>query len=119
MSLGIDIEEVDRFKTLIRNKQFLSRVFSDEEAAYCRAKKNQFQHFAVRFAAKEAIWKAMSEVLNKRGVRVTHKEISIKNTMSGKPIVQLPARLSKFKRRIQVSLSHTRSYAVAVAQFQD
>ena len=115
-SLGVDIEEVKRFQTLIRNKRFLNRVFSKEEISYCSRKKNKPQHFAVRFAAKEALWKALSDVLDQLGKSVTHKEISIRNTSRGKPTVVLPKALSKFNKRVTVSLSHTRSYAVAIAQ---
>lgn len=114
-NIGVDIEEVDRVKKLVRNRRFLSRVFSKEEMAYCRSKKNQSQHYAVRFAAKEAVWKAMSDVFQKSGNHVSHPEISVKNTSSGKPLVILPKRFARFKKKVMISLSHTRSYVVAVA----
>jgi len=114
-NLGVDIEEVQRFKSLIRNKRFLNRVFSREEIAYCRKKKNPFQHYAVRFAAKEAVWKALSDVIQKIPGGVAHRDISIKNTPSGKPTVILPKSLTRWNNKIIVSLSHTKSYAMAVA----
>jgi len=113
--VGVDIEEVKRFDTLIRNKAFLKRVFTPEEIKYCFAKKNKSQHFAVRFAAKEAIWKALSVPISRIKKGVGHREIGIKNTPRGKPEVRLPLSLRRFSKKVVVSLSHTHSYAVAVA----
>jgi holo-[acyl-carrier protein] synthase len=113
--LGVDIEEVKRFQGLLRNRRFLNRVFSPGEIAYCNKKKNRAQHFAVRFAAKEAVWKALSDVIRQCRRPVGHRDISIKNTLSGKPEVILPKALSSYSKRVQVSLSHTKSYAVAMA----
>ncbi len=113
--IGIDIEDVRRFPALIRNPRFLKRVFTPKEIQYCRSKKNKAQHFAVRFAAKEAIWKALSEVLKGKSKNLGHNEVGIQNTSSGKPEVVLPPRLAQWKNRISVSLSHTDGYASAVA----
>ena len=58
--LGLDIVEIDRISKLARsNPRFLTRVFSKDEIAYCKGKRRKWQHFAVRFAAKEAVWKAL------------------------------------------------------------
>jgi holo-[acyl-carrier protein] synthase len=113
--LGVDIEEVKRFVPLIRNKKFLSRVFTKEEIAYCMAKKNRAQHFAVRFAAKEAVWKAISEPMARFKKGIGHKDIGVRNSKKGKPAVVLPAHLSRWQKKISISLSHTNAYAVAVA----
>jgi holo-[acyl-carrier protein] synthase len=110
--LGVDIVEVPRVARLARQKRFLQRVFTPEEIAYCRGKKNAVQHYAVRFAAKEAVYKA----LGKSGVG--HKEISVRNDARGKPAVVLAARLKRWEKRISLSLSHTAGYAVAVAAFK-
>lgn len=114
-SVGVDIEEVNRVKKLVRNRRFLRRVFSDKEITYCRSKKNQAQHFAVRFAAKEAVWKAMSDIFGGSGNHVSHTEVSVHNTSSGKPVITLPKRFARYKNKITISLSHSRSYVVAVA----
>ena len=114
-SVGTDIVEVARIGRLARKKRFLGRIFTAGEIAYCRAKKNGAQHFAVRFAAKEAVWKALSG-LNLKGIG--HKEIGVHRFASGKPLVSLSARLKRFEKKISLSLSHTREYAVAVALFQ-
>jgi holo-[acyl-carrier protein] synthase len=114
-SIGVDIEEVRRFQTLIRNKRFLKRVFTVQEISYCSSKKNKAQHFAVRFAAKEAIWKAMSDLLLKSKRRLGHRDIGLRNDANGKPQVILPSSLKAWSRRVTVSLSHTKAYAVATA----
>ncbi len=111
-SLGVDIVDVPRIARLSRQRRFLARVFTPEEIAYCRGKKNASQHFAVRFAAKEAVYKA----LGKSGVG--HKEISVTNDARGKPSVLLAGRLKRLERRVALSLSHTADYAVAVAIYE-
>lgn len=112
ISLGVDIVEVRRVGRLVKNPRFVDRVFTEREVAYCRDKKNAAQHFAVRFAAKEAVYKALGLP------GVTHKEISVKNDPSGKPRVELSKRLLKFEPRLSLTLSHTVDYAVAVALYQ-
>ena len=114
-SIGTDIVEVARVGKLSRQRKFLKRIFTDGEISYCQSKKNRAQHFAVRFAAKEAVWKALS-VLNINGIG--HKEIGVQRTVLGQPHVLLSARLKKFEKRIVLSLSHTKEYAVAVALFE-
>ncbi|OGR82309.1 MAG: holo-[acyl-carrier-protein] synthase [Elusimicrobia bacterium RIFCSPLOWO2_01_FULL_64_13] len=114
-SIGTDIVEVSRVKKLTRNKRFLERIFTPSEIAYCRTKKNSAQHFAVRFAAKEAVWKALSD-LGLAGIG--HREVGVHRTPSGKPVVSLSGRLKPFEKRITLSLSHTSRTAVAVALFR-
>ena len=114
-SLGVDIEEVARFKALARNRRFLARVFTRSEVLYCAGKKNRAQHLAVRFAAKEAVWKAMSELLRAKKLSLSHRDIGVRNDAFGKPRLVLPKRLSALERRVTLTLSHSRSYAVAVA----
>jgi holo-[acyl-carrier protein] synthase len=109
--LGVDIVEVGRIGRLARDKRFLSRVFTDQEVAYCRGKKNAAQHFAVRFAAKEAVYKALGRA------GVGHRDISVRNDARGRPSVLLSRRLKSLEPRVSVSLSHTAQYAVAVALF--
>lgn len=116
--IGVDIEEIGRFKRLIRKKRFLRRVFSSEEIRYCGKKKNKAQHFAVRFAAKEAVWKAISDHLTRSRDGLTHKDISVRNTPRGKPTIVLPKQFASISRKILISLSHSRGQAVAVALFK-
>ncbi len=114
-SLGVDIEEVARFRKLVRNPRFLQRIFTDAEVEYCSGKKNSIQHFAVRFAAKEAVWKALSEVIRKSDRPLGHRDIGVRNDASGRPQVVLPASLRRYQSKITLSLSHSRSHVVAVA----
>ena len=106
MKVGIDIEEVKRFKSLIKNKAFLTRIFSKEEIDYCSSKKNAVEHFAVRFCGKEAVWKA----LNNSKIQIT--SVSFKNLKSGQPVVLIN---NKKASNIQVSFSHTKNVVAAVA----
>ena len=107
MELGLDIVEISRVRALARRQpRFLTRVFSAEEISYCRGKKLQWQHFAVRFAAKEAVWKA----LGAKGLAL--KDIAVSRDASGKPGVLVKGKPMK---RLKLSLSHSERYAVAVA----
>lgn len=106
MKVGIDIVEVHRIERLIKNKNFLEKIYTKEEIDYCSNKKNKGQHFAVRFAAKEAVWKALMEK------NVTHKDIGVKNLASGRPEVFIKG---KKRKNIDISLSHTEEHAVACA----
>jgi holo-[acyl-carrier protein] synthase len=107
MELGVDIVEISRVRDLARrNPRFLKRVFSASEIAYCKAKKNPWPHFAVRFAAKEAVYKA----LGKAEIPLT--DISVKRDAHGKPSVHIGG---KRARRLKLSLTHGRDHAVAFA----
>ncbi|MBI3554299.1 MAG: holo-ACP synthase [Elusimicrobia bacterium] len=107
MELGLDIVEIERVRKLGKSApRFLSRVFTPAEIAYCRGKKNPWQHFAVRFAAKEAVWKA----LDRDGISL--KDISVSRDSRGKPGVLLKGRRAS---GLKLSLSHSDHYAVAVA----
>ena len=106
MHLGIDIVEVKRIARLIKQKAFLQRVFTPQEISYCSAKVNKAQHFAVRFAAKEAIYKALGRA------ELPLMEIGVKNRNNGKPEAYIRG---KRAARISISLTHTAEYAAAVA----
>jgi holo-[acyl-carrier protein] synthase len=106
MKIGIDIVEVKRIGRLIRDPHFLRRVYTPEEIRYCSGKKNAAQHFAVRFSAKEAVWKALGQA--SLGLR----DIGVSNQPGGKPEACIKGRRRK---NIDISLSHTAEYAAAVA----
>ena len=111
MEIGLDIVEIGRIRRVIRHSQgFLDRVFTKGEIAYCRAKKDPWPHYAVRFAAKEAVWKA----LGRDGIAL--RDISVERDGRGKPGVLIKGRRS---RGIKLSLSHGEDYAVAVALKED
>src|SRR5579864_8733716 len=109
MEIGVDIVEIGRIAKSLRNPRFLTRIFAPREVAYCRSKKNAAQHFAVRFAAKEAVWKAVGQP------QLLHRDIQVHNRPNGKPEIQFPKRFTRFSRRVSISLSHGRDYAVAMA----
>lgn len=108
MNIGVDIEEVKRFEKYVKDKDYLERVFSGDEISYCMPKKRPAQHLAARFAAKEAVWKALSA----KNKKLVITDISVKNTLSGKPEVYIK---NKRYKKIDVSLSHTCKYVVAAA----
>lgn len=114
LGTGIDIIEIDRIKKAIDRwgDHFLHHVFLDEEIAYARKHKSPTQHFAVRFAAKEAVFKAIGN-----DPSVTWKDIKIMNDSFGKPYCIF--RNKKFDKRIIISLSHSKYYAVANAIITD
>lgn len=111
IGLGTDIVEVNRIAAFAQKPGALERIFSEEEIAYCRARKNEYQHLAVRFAAKEAVYKALPFD------EIAFKKIQVINLESGRPEV----RVSDERCRglsILISLSHTEQYATAVAVVQ-
>jgi holo-[acyl-carrier protein] synthase len=112
MNVGVDIVEIKRLAKQSHNPRFLKRVFTAEEVAYCQARKHAAQHFAVRFAAKEAVWKAVGDR------RLLHRDIQVWNRPDGKPEVRFPSRFKGLARRVSISLSHGRDYAVAMAVCQ-
>ncbi len=106
-ALGIDIAEVPRFKRLLkaRNHSFLKKVFSAQELSYARSHAEPAVHLAGFFAAKEASSKALGVA------RYPFIELEIRHDKSGAPEVWHKSR----KLLMRVSISHTRSVAVAVA----
>lgn len=110
MKCGVDIIEVKRIADICRrNKGFLKRVFTPREVSYCSLKKLKWQHFAVRFAAKEAVWKAVG----RKGLNL--RDIGVKNSQSGKPEVVIIGKHKSLASKLNISLSHTTEFAVAMA----
>lgn len=108
--IGIDIVEIERVRKLIgSNPKFLKRVFTEGEIAYCRKKRKKWQHFAVRFAAKEAVWKA----LGKGGVAL--KNIEVRNKRNGSPEVKIKGKNLDNRYNVFISLTHSSNQAVACA----
>ena len=109
---GVDIVDVDRMKSSIEKYQdkFLSKVFNKEEQDYCNSKSNPFIHFSGKFAAKEAVIKAV--FFSKKLSLLSLKDISIINDKNGAPIVYIHGRSEK---SINISISHTNDTAIAFA----
>ncbi len=115
--VGTDMVEIARVRQAIeKNPRFLQKVYTEKEIGHCQRKKNPWQSFAARFAAKEAVGKAMGTGIGKLGLT----NIEIINKTSGQPQVVLhgtAAVLAQTKgvKTIHISLSHSETYAIATA----
>ena len=117
LGLGIDIIEIDRIKKSVEKygDRFLNRVFTTEEINYCKSKFNKYQHYAARFAAKEAVYKALASGW-KEGLR--WKDIEIQNDASGMPSINTSGKLNSFlsgETQLRISISHSENYVISVA----
>ncbi len=116
---GVDIVDVRKLRKVIeKNPDFISAVFTEKEREYCMTHRNHYQHFAGRFAAKEACLKALGRGLSAGGIDHSLQEIEVVNLASGRPEMTLKGWVSgtcKKKGIYQqtVSISHTKDYAVA------
>ena len=111
---GIDIIEIERVKQSIQDTEgkFCERVYTQKEIEYCESKKMQkYQHYAARFAAKEAVLKAISQLLESK-FDIKWKEIEVLNDKDGRPYVNLLKQGFKIEN-IDISISHCKNYAVA------
>ena len=112
---GTDIIEIERVKDSIENTdgKFCERVFTEEEIQYCESKKTQkYQHYAARFAAKEAVFKAISSGL-KNKYDISWKDIEILNDENGRPYVNMINSPINTIENIDISISHCKQYAIA------
>ncbi|MBU2573159.1 MAG: holo-ACP synthase [Elusimicrobia bacterium] len=107
--IGIDIIEVARIRKIFgKHPASLKRFFTPEETRYCLKSRNKYERIAARFAAKEAVIKA----LDIKNLRL--KDIPVSKAETGRPGVVLAG--AGFKNtRIMLSLTHTAAYACAVA----
>lgn len=117
LGLGIDIIEIARVKKSIDRfgDKFLDKIFTEGEISYCNAKFNKYQHYAARFAAKEAVYKALASGW-KEGLR--WKDIEILNDTSGMPSVNPSGKLKSFlstDAQLRISISHSDNYVTSVA----
>ncbi|UJS17731.1 MAG: holo-ACP synthase [Candidatus Jettenia sp.] len=116
MYIGIDIIEIKRIERLFSsNEGFLKKIYTEKEVEYCNQKKNKYQHFAARFATKEAVFKALGT-----GWIGTMKwtDIELLNDEMGKPYLNLYGSVKELANKkninnISVSVSHCRDYAIA------
>ena len=121
VGVGCDIIEIERIARAIKSESFIRRVFTAEEAAYCQRRGQQAPaSFAARFAAKEAVLKALGTGLREGSLQ----EIAVDNDGLGKPLVQLSGHFAMLAKQlgvknIQISLSHSRDFAVAYVIMED
>ena len=118
VGLGIDIVDIARMQGILeRTPSFARRVYSPAECAYCDAKANPAAHYATRFAAKEAVMKALGTGF-RDGVGV--RDIEVVRDKLGKPSAVLSGRAAELARELgvrslSISLSYTHAEAVACA----
>ena len=114
MHVGLDLIEIERVaRALQRHPRFIERCFTEEERSYCLSRRNPAQHFAARFAGKEAIGKALG-----CGSEWMWRDIGIGGRP--KPAVTLSGRPAEFAARlgataIDLSMTHSKGMAAAVA----
>ena len=118
--IGIDIVDIKRMEERIKKKEFINLVFSKEEIIYCQSKKHHAQHFAARFAAKEAYMKALGLGWTSN---TEFKDIEIINDQKGKPEIVLSNQSSTYFKKqgykqALVSLSHTSTLATAIVTLE-
>ena len=113
---GTDIIEINRIKDSIESlgETFKNKIYTEKEIEYCESKKNaKYQHYAGRFAAKEAIFKAISELLDDK-FEISWKDAEVLDDKNGKPRIAFTNRkLEEKVESIDISISHCKEYAVA------
>jgi holo-[acyl-carrier protein] synthase len=116
LGLGIDIIEIARIRRTMEvdGEGFLRKVFTAGEIAYCGGKADPAQHYAARFAAKEAVSKAMSTGWSGE---FRWRDVEVMNAETGAPAVVLHGRIAERLGacRVLISLSHSDAHVVAAA----
>ena len=117
--IGTDIIEVARIEKLIKEKgdKFLNRIYTKNEIDYCESKGlNKYQHYAGRFAAKEAVFKVLNGETDS-GNSLIFKNIEILNKNDGAPYVNIldDIKVDCFDTNVDISISHIKKYATATA----
>ncbi|MFA5147419.1 MAG: holo-ACP synthase [Candidatus Omnitrophota bacterium] len=114
---GVDIVEVFRMREAIQKwgDNFLTKIFTPKEISYSSSKRFAHQHFAARFAAKEAVVKAFGEP---HANPIKWTEIEVFNDREGKPVIEFHDDALKLKKKkkinnVIVSMAHSKNYAVA------
>ena len=117
--IGIDVVEVDRIEAAIerQGEVFVDRLFTEREKNYCRKQKRPGMHYAARFAAKEAVSKALGTGI---GGKAGWLEMEVIRGESGAPTIMFHGNAADFIAAegiatVQVSLTHARDYAAANA----
>jgi holo-[acyl-carrier protein] synthase len=116
LSVGVDIIEIERIRQVFQRhgERFLRRVYTEAEIAYCRGR---VPELAARFAAKEAVSKALGTGLIGRG-GIFWREVEVLSDARGKPLVHLHGQAKDRAeglglKEFAISLSHSQEYALA------
>ena len=118
VGIGVDIVDNKRIQKLIKNKKFISRVFSKKEISQSKKMKDKTNYFAKRFAAKESLSKAIGTGFRKG---LNFNDISIRNDKYGKPHYELNNNVKKLiyskfnvkKIKISLSLADEKKYSIS------
>jgi len=121
ISSGVDLAEVSRIEAALEDprigRRFRARVFTEKEIAYCESKqRGKYESYAGRFAAKEAVMKALGRGW---GAKVRWLDIEVLRARSGKPEILLHDKAAKLAeelgiRRWTLSLTHTKQHGLAL-----
>src|SRR5437762_6936735 len=119
MRVGVDLIEIERIRRALERPGFRERCFTDAERAYCDSRPNPAQHYAARFAGKEAVGKALGF-----GVAVHFAWREVEIVGRPKPGVKLSGRLRAQAEKlgvgeVELSMTHSRELAAAVAVVSD
>lgn len=115
---GVDLVPVARIARLVTEQPaILATIFTARELAYCDGKRRRFEHLAARFAAKEAVLKALGTGL---GPGMAWTEVEVVNAIDGRPMAQLHGAVAAHAAQLglvglDISLSHTAELAIAQA----
>ncbi|MCX6143562.1 MAG: holo-ACP synthase [Ignavibacteriales bacterium] len=116
IGIGVDVVDVKRMKVVLdaRGPSLIKKLFTESEIAYCASKMNSHEHYAARFAAKEAVSKAMQTGWSGK---FRWRDVEVINNPSGAPKVILHDFVSEqlVKCRVHISLSHSENTVVAFA----
>lgn len=113
---GTDIIEINRVKESIERlgDKFINEIYTSREIEYCESRKMaKYSHYAGRFAAKEAIYKAISSLLKDR-FEMSWKDVQVINDDRGNPQVEFINNKIDIIKNIDISISHCKEYAVAM-----
>jgi len=119
LGIGVDLAEVDRIRDALERPatggRFRSRVFTAGEQAYCERRRRKYESYAARFAAKEAVMKALGRGWSRE---VAWIEIEVVRQRGGRPTIQLHGKTRAFAERLGVrhmhlALTHTAETAMA------
>lgn len=114
--IGVDIVDIRRIRESVEKygEQFLRKVLTETELAYCRKKADMMPSVAARFAAKEALSKAIGEGISEA---FSFGSVEILNDARGRPFVRvIDSGLGIVEEAVRISLSHDGDYAVAFVQ---
>lgn len=114
LGIGVDMEQASRFRGKKKGSRFLERLFTRRELAYCFSKHDPAQHLAARFAAKEAVFKALCSAGKAGGGGFDPRHIEISAGKGGLPMAKVINPKLHYVR-IYVSMSHSNDMAVAFA----